>query len=385
MEEAPLRNLRELAWFERNLDAGVSTLHLDDERLIAGDWDGGIHCWNLEGEPLWHAQTSNRVSNVALGGGFLFAVCGHDLVCLNLESGEIRWEVELEGSSDLVACTPDGSTILATSSIFDLEMNDFLEATFWRFNKEGELLRQDSIDERPWAIEMRDDGVAFLPLGRPRCGMIRSEADGLHHRPLPTSSPATCGSSGQSHTVIGHADGTLTAIDDGMVMDDDTYTNQPGPIESISATEPGFLVATSTESGVAGAGFGGAEGIARAYNRNGTLLWQIETPLGRNTEHVTYGPIIENQISAWILSWDKQSSIVEARTIPNGDPIMRVEMKSRANAVVGNPQYLALGFDDGSVFLLQGDLLTKRLTSEGDSDADEHRSILAEKLRRLRT
>ena len=91
MEEAPLRNLRELAWFERNLDAGVSTLHLDDERLIAGDWDGGIHCWNLEGEPLWHAQTSNRVSNVALGGDFLFAVCGHDLVCLNLESGEIRW------------------------------------------------------------------------------------------------------------------------------------------------------------------------------------------------------------------------------------------------------------------------------------------------------
>ena len=170
-----------------------------------------------------------------------------------------------------------------------------------------------------------------------------------------------------------------------MVMDDDTYTNQPGPIESISATEPGFLVATSTESGVAGAGFGGAEGIARAYDRNGTLLWQIETPLGRNTEHVTYGPIIENQISAWILSWDEQFSIVEVRTIPNGDPIMRVEMKSRANAVVGNPQYLALGFDDGSVFLLQGDLLTKRLTSEGDSDADEHRSILAEKLRRLRT
>ena len=385
MEEAPLRNLRELAWFERNLDAGVSTLHLDDERLIAGDWDGGIHCWNLEGESQWHAQTSNRVSNVALGGGFLFAVCGHDLVCLNLESGEIRWEMELEGSSDLVACTPDGSTILATSSVFDLEMNDFLEATFWRFNKEGELLRQDSIDERPWAIEMRDDGVAFLPLGRPRCGMIRSESDGLHHRPLPTSSPATCGSSGQSHTVIGHADGTLTAIDDGMVMDDDTYTNQPGPIESISATEPGFLVATSTESGVAGAGFGGAEGIARAYDRNGTLLWQIETPPGRNTEHVTYGPIIENQISAWILSWDEQFSIVEVRTIPNGDPIMRVEMKSRANAVVGNPQYLALGFDDGSVYLLQGDLLTRRLNSEGDSDADEQRSTLAEKLRQLRT
>ena len=47
MEEAPLRDLRELAWFERNLAAGVSTIHLDDERLIVGDWDGGIHCWDL--------------------------------------------------------------------------------------------------------------------------------------------------------------------------------------------------------------------------------------------------------------------------------------------------------------------------------------------------
>ena len=106
MEGAPLRNLHELAWFERNLDAGVSTLHLDDNRLIAGDWDGGIHCWDLEGERLWHVQTSNRVSNFALGGDSLFAVCGRDIVAIDLESGDLQWEFELEGSSDLVACTP---------------------------------------------------------------------------------------------------------------------------------------------------------------------------------------------------------------------------------------------------------------------------------------
>ena len=148
-------------------------------------------------------------------------------------------------------------------------MNDFLESTFWRFNALGELLRQDSINERPWAIEMRKDGVAFLPLGRPRCGMIRATEEGLHHTPLPTSSPATCGSPGQSHMVIGHADGTLTAIDDGMVMDDDMYTNQPGPIGSISASEPGFLVAISIAPGAGGAGVGGAEGLARAEDGYG--------------------------------------------------------------------------------------------------------------------
>jgi hypothetical protein len=170
-----------------------------------------------------------------------------------------------------------------------------------------------------------------------------------------------------------------------MVMDDDTYTNQPGSIESISATEPGFLVAIAIEAGAVGAGFGGAEGLARAYDKNGTLLWQIETPLGRNIEHVVYGPTIDNNSTAWVVSWDDRLSIIETRTIPNGDSVMCVEMESRANAVIGNSQYLALGFDDGSVYLLQGDLLTRRLTSEGVSEGDEHRSNLAEKLRRLRS
>jgi len=385
MEGASSRELSELAWFQRNLDVGVSVLHLDDKRLIAGDWDGGIHCWDLEGENLWQAKTSNRVSSMALGGDNLFAVCGRDIVCIDISSGKIRWNVELEGSSDLVACTPDGSTILATSSIFDLEMNDFLESTFWRFNGEGELLRQDSIDERPWSIEMRSDGVAFLPLGRPRCGMIRAAEDGLHHTPLPTDSPATCGFTGEPHMVIGHADGTLTAVDDGMVMDDDTYTNQPGSIESISATEPGFLVATSIEPGSAGAGFGGAEGIARAYNQKGGLLWQIETPLGRNIDHVVYGPVIDEITSAWISSWDDRISQTEVRSIPSGDLILQIEMKSRVNSIVGNSEYLAIGFADGDLYLLQGTLLTRRLASEAESEPDEHRSSMAEKLRRLRS
>ena len=82
MEGAPTRNIRDLAWFERTLDASVSILYLDDERLIAGDWDGGIHCWDLEGESLWHVQANNPVANIAKGANLLFAVCGRDLVCV---------------------------------------------------------------------------------------------------------------------------------------------------------------------------------------------------------------------------------------------------------------------------------------------------------------
>ena len=384
MEAPLLRDLRDLAWFERNLDAGISALHLDEGRVIAGDWDGEIHCWDLEGECLWTVKASNRVSGFAVGGSYLYAVCGRDIVSIGLETGSLQWEHELEGSSDLVACTPDGKIILTTSSIFDLEMNDFIESTIWRFNAEGELLHQDSIDERPWAISMRNDGIAFLPLSRPRCGMIRATANELHHTPLPTSSPATCAAIAQSHTVVGHVDGTLTCIDDGMVMDDDTYTNQPGAIESISATEPGFLVSIGIEPGAAGAGFGGAEGVARSYDEKGKLLWQIETELGRNIEHVMYGPVVEDQSSAWIISWDKRKSVVEVCRSEDGQPLFCSESNSRVTSIEGNRQYLAIGFENGAVFLIQSDLLSRRIATGDEADEANHRSDLAEKLRRLR-
>ena len=385
MEDALHRELRDLAWFERKLDAGVSAIYLDEKRVVAGDWDGTIQCWDLEGETLWVTKTSNRVSDIAVGGDWLYAVCGRDIVSVGLESGSIRWEYELEGSSDLVACTPEGETILATSSIFDLEMNDFLESSIWRFNCNGELIHQGSIDERPWAISMRKDGVAFLPLSRPRCGMIRATANQLHHTPLPTSSPATCGAIAQSHTIVGHVDGTLTCIDDGMVMDDDTYTNQPGSIESISATEPGFLVSTSIEPGAVGAGFGGAEGVARSYDEKGKLLWQVETEMGRNIEHVMYGPMVEEQSTAWVVSWDKRRSIVEVRSSRTGTQLFRSELTSRVISIEGNQAHLAIGFEDGTLYLIESELLSRRLSTDSVQQDENHRSDLAEKLRRLRS
>ena len=114
-------------------------------------------------------------------------------------------------------------------------------------------------------------------------------------------------------------------------------------------------------------------------------MWQIETPLGRNIDHVVYGPIIDESTSAWISSWDDQISQTEVRSIPGGDIILQIEMKSRVNSILGNSEYLAIGFADGELYLLQGALLTRRLASETESESDEHRSTMAEKLRRLRS
>ena len=179
-------------------------------------------------------------------------------------------------------------------------------------------------------------------------------------------------------------DGTLTCIDDGMVMDDDTYTNQPGAIESIAAKEPGFLVSIGIEQGAAGSGFGGAEGVARSYDEKGKLLWQIETELGRNIEHVMFGPVVSEQASAWIVSWDKRTSIVEVRRSRDGAPLFRAESDSRVIAIDGNRSYLAIGYEDGTLYLIESELLSRRVLSSSEKSDDNHRSDLAEKLRRLR-
>ena len=375
MGTAPIRDLRAVAWFERSLDAGVSTLHLDQTRLVAGDWDGGIHCWDLLGEALWSAQTSNRVGDLAVGGERMFAVCGRDLVCLDLAGGEIQWTVELEGSSDLVACTPDGDTVLATSSVFDIELNDFLESTLWRFDGEGNKVREDVITERPWSVEMRDDGVALLGLGRPRCGLVRAELDGLHHSLLPTESPVTCGLPGRTRTIIGHADGTLTCIEDGVVLEEGPFPKQPGSIEALACTPDGLIVGLNADTGA---------GLARAYSADGRKRWIVETEPGRKIEHVIDGPEIGDSNSVWIISWDGSTSVIEGCGELEGEGLIRFEEEVRVNAVIGDGENLVLGLADGSVFLLQGDLLNRRLTSDVEPEADGARSALAARLRALR-
>jgi len=385
MEPPSFRDLREMAWFQRQIDASVSCIHIDEERLIAGDWDGGIHCWDLNGESLWSTKTSNRVGDIALSKTSVYAVCGRDLTAIELLTGTIQWTSELEGSSDLVSCTPDGSSIIATSSVFDLEMNDFLESTIWKFNDEGNILYREAIDERPWSLEMRIDGTAFLALGRPRCGMIRVNEEGIRHMKLPTNSPATCGHIGSKYSIIGHADGTLTGLDGGLILDDEDFTNQPGSIEALSSSKIGFMVSSSPEKTPASADSNSIASIARSYGVKGALIWQIETTNGSTIEHIEHGPEFDSDQTAWIVSWDHTTSTIMVNSATEDKHYTAFKEQSRVNAIQACGDFIAIGFDDGSLFLLQGELFHRRLLQNKDVHTSERRSDLADKLRRLRS
>ncbi|GIS44287.1 MAG: hypothetical protein Ct9H90mP16_13570 [Candidatus Poseidoniales archaeon] len=54
-------------------------------------------------------------------------------------------------------------------------------------------------------------------------------------------------------------------------------------------------------------------------------------------------------------------------------------------AIDGNRAYLALGYEDGTLYLIESELLSRRVSSGSEKSDDNHRSDLAEKLRRLRS
>ena len=98
-----------------------------------------------------------------------------------------------------------------------------------------------------------------------------------------------------------------------------------------------------------------------------------------------YGPVVNEQASAWFTSWDKRKSVVEVREAIQGMPLFRSESDSRVTSIEGNREYLALGLEDGTLYLIESDLLSRRLSSIDEIKDESHRSDLAEKLRRLRS
>ena len=133
----------------RELGEAVScTLLLEDNSLLVGGWDGRIKYWSDEGDIIWEAQTPNRISSMVVQGECVYVTSGLHLVCLKQSNGEQVWDMALEGSADAVVST--ATCILAVSSVYDIEHNDFIESAIWAISFDGELLQTHRMAERPW-------------------------------------------------------------------------------------------------------------------------------------------------------------------------------------------------------------------------------------------
>jgi len=339
-------DLMSAAWMVRELGQPVSALHLgEDGSIIAGGWDGIVKSWDGEGTTLWQVECGDRVGAILVVNDLTFLTSGLDVVCI--ENEKISWTHALEGSADML-CLHQGN-VIATSSVYDIEHGDFMESAIWRFAFDGELISVDRMDERPWFVESNDS--LLLGLGRPRCGILLDEK----HIELATESPVTCGLTGRSRTILGHADGTISQSDGELV------SVEEATVDSIICAEYGFVSALEN-------------GNLIARNADASPLWSAT---GSTITCQTEG----FDQTHWVGRWQTISGILEVRD-SSGDIITKMET-SKPRVAVNESDRVGFGFDDGQILIWDKELFLRRKSAEKPA-ANSANSALAARLRSLR-
>ena len=345
-------SLESLASFVRDLDSKCTLARLSENHIFAGSHGGELCCWSAEsGDLRWRTEVSGPISDIAIDAGRIYATASASLHAFDAESGQLLWSRELEGGSDFVQAW--SGVVWASSSVYELEIDDFIEATIWRFDDSGEQLERWTINERPWHFGLHEDGGVLLGLGRPRCGFLRIRpGEKAEHFEFATDSPVTCGACGSAgRFLLGHSDGSISSVgtDEGI----EQYVESL--VTTIAGTDSGFI----------------------SGHEDGSIWFDGGV---RNVDG-TVDAIADLSGDGWASSWDGSESRVsllaaEAREFSHDARIRH--MDSRQNRLI-------FGDDLGKVILLESAVVKRRLEEDLSSAPENDRNqALRERLRMLR-
>ena len=350
-------------WMVRSLGEPVSCVVVgDNHEIFAGGWHGRLTAWDGDGRHQWSTQTNDRVSSMAITTDRIFVANGLHLSALDRYTGANLWSIALEGSADEVLWWQDG--VLATSSVYDIEHNDFIESALWKFTPEGEQIWLERFDERPWRMVLVDNKV-FVGLGRPRCGLLQLQSiTSFQHLESPSHSPITCGANAGTVALFGQTDGTVFSSE-GKVL-----SVEKAAIEHLTKMVKGYIATTD-------------EGHAVGRNEEGVHCWE------------SFGPPVTAQIQAFedeqtATIWLARSQGVEGHVevwATNRKEKLAVGNFGRVHSMHGTPQRAVLGCENGDVMVWDKDMLFRRINRQEPTPSeniDDRASLLQAKLRALR-
>ena len=350
-------DLNSCTWMVRELGEAVScTLLLEDNSLLVGGWDGRIKYWSDEGDIIWEAQTPNRISSMVVQGECVYVTSGLHLVCLKQSNGEQVWDMALEGSADAVVST--ATCILAVSSVYDIEHNDFIESAIWAISFEGELLQTHRMAERPWTLHTYNNG-AIAGLGRPMNGyLVLDENGNILEQNKDWGSPTICSTDGEN-PVFGLADGSVCSLDGTQVHAMDSA------ISNIVAKREIMLL---------------ADDQGRVVLLNDSKQWEAN---GNDVVAISFGFEINNHDSCWVARWNGSQGALSVHSVEGGAELASLH-GHRIHDIAFNGNRLAAGFENGQVYVWEKDLFQRRLNQPPQASNDVGRNAMFEKLRSLR-
>ena len=351
-------DLTQSTWMVRDLEQAASdVLLLEDDSVIAGGWDGAIKYWSAEGDTIWGIETPNRISCLTIEADKLYATSGLHLLKIDLKTGNIDWQIELEGSADAVVVTK--KCVIASSSVYDIEHNDFLESAIWSVSFEGEVLETHRMDERPWTLQLSELNV-IAGLGRPKSGWIKLDGKGdVIEQKEGWSTPTICSS--KKPLLFGRADGSV------VNMDENVLHEMKESIAVLSSRGKSLLAADDS---------GRVDLLS-----SDELVWSKTGDAVVGLEH---GFNHDGDATAWIARWNGAVGSVCVRNSSTGDEIASMDGE-RVHAISVNERRVGIATEGGQIMVWEQTLFDRRSNQEKPAEeVDEHRNSMLAKLRALR-
>jgi|SaaInlV_125m_DNA_1040241.scaffolds.fasta_scaffold04363_5 hypothetical protein len=352
-------DLTQSTWMVRDLEQAVSdVLLLEDDSVIAGGWDGAIKYWSAEGDTVWSIETPNRISCLTIESDKLYATSGLHLLKIDLKTGHIDWQIGLEGSADAVVVTK--KCVIASSSVYDIEHNDFLESAIWSVSFEGEVLETHRMDERPWTLQLSELDV-IAGLGRPKSGWIKLDGNGdIIEQKEGWTTPTIC-SSKTMPVLFGRADGSVVAMDETVLHE------MKESITAISIRGNSLLAADDS---------GRIDLLI-----SDKIVWSKTGDAVVGLEH---GFPHNGDITTWIARWNGAVGSVSVRNSSSGNEIASMDGE-RVHAISVNEKRVGIATEGGQIMIWEQALFDRRSNQETPAEqADEHRNSMLAKLRALR-
>ncbi|MBT3357866.1 MAG: hypothetical protein HN534_04370 [Euryarchaeota archaeon] len=351
------RSLSNLASFIRDIGSSCSKVRIIDGVLIAGSINGKLNGWATStGELLWSVEIDGIIADFDFENDTIYTTGPNKLFAFSTNTEKILWSEELEGGGDFVRIINE--EIWVTSSVYDIEVFDFIEATTQRFSKSGKLLEKWIINERPWFLGATQ-GDVILGLGRPRCGGVRVlPGEMSEHFLLSSNQPVTSGANSIDRIYFGHSDGTVSTIDCKSLKINDTAHPSDSLVTSIISSENGWIS-------------GHEDGTICFDNMDFHFDGKIDSIA--NFDGNCWASFSNNGKTNLVIIDSAQSQTFLAH-------------ENRVRFTHSADKGLALGDDSGKVLFFEIEVVKRRLAESNNSEKDEKkRGLLKDRLRQLRS
>ena len=396
-------SIESISSYVRDLSSSCSALLLVEDLLFAGSHDGLLVSWDASsGVERWRVSIDGPISDFSLDLDTLFVTSSDSLYSIDVSDGSILWNRDLEGASDYVVAS-DG-IVWATSSVYELEVADFIENIVWRFDADGKELERWDISEKPWHIGLDKEGSLLLGIGLPRCGVakISSGEKRLQFilKPLSTyengqdirRSPVTCGDC-SADFFYAPSPYSKSPEEENWVWENDpeltkrlSFGVTGSDVTAVKSTGFGFVYGTST-------GFyyySGCEGTG-ATTKDGVVISPMRTDLVQINGSIDAVAGLEDSI--WLSYYDsRRSQYTLYREITRDDTYREngkhhfIPHDSRVRLMDSSDDILVMGDEQGRVFVIESEVAQRRMDfprfSEPRNDPKE--SELRARLRVLR-